>query len=76
MSIGRLCEVAVLATLAMMIPHPAFAYIDPGLGSLVFQGAVAAFVTIAGAWAALRTKIRDFFARFQNADRAGENAPK
>ncbi len=29
----------------MLIPEPAFAYIDPGLGSLIFQGAIAAFVT-------------------------------
>ncbi|HWK33087.1 MAG TPA: hypothetical protein VNR51_05355 [Hyphomicrobium sp.] len=67
-------EIVLLAFFAALIPEPAFAYIDPGLGSLIFQGAIAAFVTAAGAWAALRTKFREFLARFLNNRRAGENA--
>lgn len=70
----RLAQVAVFAVMAAMIPEPAFAYIDPGLGSLIFQGAVAIFVTIAAAWTTLRVKLRQLISRITGG--AGENAAK
>ncbi|WP_072390447.1 hypothetical protein [Hyphomicrobium sp. CS1GBMeth3] len=72
----RAAETAVFVILATLIPQPAFAYIDPGLGSLVFQGAVAAFVTVAAAWAGLKTKILSFFGKGPSASEADENAPR
>jgi hypothetical protein len=70
----RASEVVVFATLAMLIPEPAFAYIDPGLGSLIFQGAIAAFVTIAAAWAGLKMKILAFFGKAPINRDSDENA--
>jgi hypothetical protein len=70
----RARPIAVFAVLAFLIPLPAFAYIDPGLGSLIFQGAIALFVAAAGAWAAFRMKLRQFFAKFSRD--AGEDAAK
>ena len=70
----RATEVLAFATLAVLVPHPAFAYIDPGLGSLIFQGAIAAFVTIAAAWAGLKMKILSFFGKTQDKDKSDENA--
>jgi hypothetical protein len=68
------CEVVAFAVLAILIPQPAFAYIDPGLGSLIFQGLIAAFVTVAAAWAGLKMKILSFFRRAHNSRNRDENA--
>lgn len=70
----RTSEVVFFAVLATLIPQPAFAYIDPGLGSLVFQGAVAAFVTVAAAWAGFKMRIRTFFGRASGNRGRDENA--
>ncbi|MFA5898899.1 MAG: hypothetical protein WC829_07270 [Hyphomicrobium sp.] len=70
----RLYPIAFFACFAALIPQPAFAYIDPGLGSLIFQSAVAIFVTVAAGWATLRMKLRHLLSRFTGG--AGENAPK
>jgi|APFEC2959095171_1045051.scaffolds.fasta_scaffold43997_1 hypothetical protein len=72
----RAFEVVVFAALATLIPEPAFAYIDPGLGSLIFQGVVAAFVTVAAAWAGFKTKILSFFAKARGIGGTDENAPR
>jgi hypothetical protein len=47
---------------------PSYAYIDPGLGSLIFQGAIAAFVAVAGAWAAFKMKVASFFTQKKTDD--------
>jgi hypothetical protein len=70
----RASEVIAFAAMITLIPQPAFAYIDPGLGSLIFQGAIAAFVTVAAAWAGLKTKIIAFFAKAPSNRDADENA--
>lgn len=74
MSGMRTSEIIVFVVLATLIPQPAFAYIDPGIGSLIFQGAIAAFVTIAAAWAALKHKILTFFGKAPTTTNRDENA--
>ncbi len=74
MTFIRATEVVAFAAFAVLIPQPAFAYIDPGLGSLIFQGAIAAFVTIAAAWAGLKMKILAFFGKTQGNGSSDENA--
>ncbi len=51
-----------------LIAEPAYAYIDPGMGSLIFQSALAGFVTIAAMWAGLKDKIRTIFSRSKKGD--------
>jgi hypothetical protein len=70
----RASEVVAFAVLATLIPQPAFAYIDPGLGSLIFQGVIAAFVTVAAAWAGLKMKVLSFFGKAQSNGNSDENA--
>ena len=41
--------------------QPAYAYIDPGLGSLLVQSLVAGFLAIGVAWAGFKMKIMSFF---------------
>jgi hypothetical protein len=72
----RASEVVGFAVLAILIPQPAFAYIDPGLGSLIFQGLIAAFVTVAAAWAGLKMKILSFFGKAQKSGKRDENASR
>jgi hypothetical protein len=57
----RIVEIATAAALLASVPEPALAYIDPGLGSLLFQGMIAGLVTVAAAWTGLRAKIRSLF---------------
>jgi hypothetical protein len=55
--------VGLLGLLLAMIPQPAYAYIDPGLGSLLFQSVVAAFLAVGAAWAGFKMKIISLFDR-------------
>jgi hypothetical protein len=59
----RLIVCSVLFALLAITPQPAHAYIDPGIGSLLFQSVVAAFVAAGAAWAGFKLKIADFFGR-------------
>jgi hypothetical protein len=56
----RASEISAFLLLAMLISQPAYAYIDPGMGSLVFQSAIAAFVAVGAAWAGFKMKILSF----------------
>jgi hypothetical protein len=42
---------------------PAFAYIDPGMGSIIVQGLIGAFAVIGGAWFTLKQKFYSLFSR-------------
>ena len=53
------------ALLAMMT-QPAYAYIDPGLGSLLVQSVVAGFLAVGVAWAGFKLKVMSFFVRKKN----------
>ena len=49
---------SALAGLLVLVPSEAHAYIDPGFGSLAFQGLLAAFAAVSavGAWVKLKAK--------------------
>ena len=53
------------AILAIMT-QPAYAYIDPGLGSLLVQSVVAGFLAVGVAWAGFKMKVMSFFERRKN----------
>ena len=65
MKLGRPTMRPLIVFLAMLllIPQPAHAYIDPGIGSLLFQGAIAGFIAIAAAWTAFKMKISSLFGK-------------
>lgn len=63
---------ALLGALVAGLPQPAHAYIDPGIGSLIFQSLVAGFVAVAAAWAGFKMKIQDFFER-RKKDQGGKS---
>jgi hypothetical protein len=51
---------------------PAHAYIDPGIGSIIFQGLLAGLVTVAAFWRTLKQKVQGFFSgRGQNDGASG-----
>lgn len=53
------------ATAALVFGHQeAHAYLDPYLGSWLYQLLFPLLVAIAGAWAVLRHRISDFFSSF------------
>ena len=49
-----------------MMTQPAYAYIDPGLGSLLVQSVVAGFLAVGVAWAGFKLKVMSFFVRKKN----------
>jgi hypothetical protein len=51
----------LLAAVLAVMPEPAYAYIDPGLGSLLFQGVVAGFLAVSAAWVGFKMKVANFF---------------
>jgi hypothetical protein len=55
-------------TLIMVLcfPRNAYAYIDPGTGSLILQGLAAAFISALVFWRSLRDKIKKFFIKPQD----------
>jgi hypothetical protein len=54
---------ALLGALLAITPEPAYAYIDPGLGSLLFQSVMAGFLAVGAAWVGFKMKIMSFFDR-------------
>jgi hypothetical protein len=56
---------AALAALFVAFPLPAFAYIDPGSGSMILQSLLAAIAMVAGAAAVFFQQIKAFFSRRQ-----------
>lgn len=45
----------------LLMPEPAYAYIDPGLGSMLLQGFAAGAISLIVFWRGLRRKIVAFF---------------
>jgi hypothetical protein len=45
----------------LFLPSFAFAYIDPGTGSLILQALAAAAFSALAFWSSLREKIKNFF---------------
>jgi len=56
-----LVSACLFGALVALMPEPAYAYIDPGLGSLLFQSAVAGFLAVGAAWVGFKMKIMSFF---------------
>ncbi len=59
-----------LGALLAVTPQPAYAYIDPGLGSLLFQSAMAGFLAVGAAWVGFKMKIMSFFDRRKDKERS------
>jgi hypothetical protein len=51
----------VVALLALLLSSPAYAYLDPGTGSMLVQGLIAALAVVSAAVATFWTRIRQLF---------------
>lgn len=49
--------------LLLMLPSFAFAYIDPGAGSLILQGLAAAVVAVTAFWGRIRSFLTKLFSK-------------
>lgn len=58
---------SVIGVCVFFMPTPAWAYLDPGTGSILLQGLLAAFAVVAGVvsvyWQRLRMAFNSLFAR-------------
>ena len=53
----------IFAVLLCVSPTLAFAYLDPGTGSLLIQAAIGALAAITVFWGNLKVYVRSFFSR-------------
>ena len=54
---------SALVLFGLLAPEPAYAYIDPGLGSMLLQGLAAGAISLLVFWRSLRRKITSFFSK-------------
>jgi len=64
---GRVA-LAVFA-LSLVLSTPAYAYLDPGTGSILVQGILAGIAVVSAAVAAFWSRIRRLFTRRESRDR-------
>ena len=56
-------KLIVVALFLALLSSPAYAYLDPGTGSMLVQGLVAALAVVSAAVATFWTRIRRLFSR-------------
>lgn len=56
-------NICLVVMLLLLLPTFAFAYIDPGAGSLILQGLAAAVVAVTAFWGRIRTLLGKLFAK-------------
>jgi hypothetical protein len=54
-------KLIAVTTLLLLVSSPAYAYLDPGTGSMLIQGALAALAVGSAAVAAFWTRLRQIF---------------
>lgn len=69
-----------IATFFLLTTGPAYAYIDMGTGSMVFQMLVGGFIgllfTIKTYWLSLKLKVRTFFSKSAGQDKTTDRKSK
>ena len=76
-SIGDVMSRLIAVTiLVFLLSSPAWAYLDPGTGSMLVQGLVAALAVVSAAVAAFWTRIRQLFSGRKKPDREPPDAPR
>jgi hypothetical protein len=69
-------KLIAVTLLVLLVSSPAYAYLDPGTGSMLVQGLVAALAVASAAVAAFWTRLRQFFSgRRRPADPEHRDAP-
>jgi hypothetical protein len=73
--IGSRVPALVVIGLCCALPAPAWAYVDPNAGGLLYQILFPLIVAIGAAWAGLRYRIGSWWARLRGHPQADEPAP-
>lgn len=71
-SVGR-CTLCAAALVLVMLAPPAWAYLDPGTGSMIISAIVGLFATVGLALKTYWYKIKAFFRKDGNEQPAGED---
>jgi hypothetical protein len=69
-------QLSAIAAAAIIIPSPAFAYIDPAMGSMLFQGVIGAIAIAGTAWYTLRQKASELYSSVMSAVKGRSPADK
>ena len=77
---GRLVIIIVVSFGAMILAVPAYAYIDPGTGSMIVQAVIAAIAAVSVSIGIFRRRLVSFFGRIfgrkSSGDSGGEEASR
>jgi hypothetical protein len=68
-------KVLVIAAVVLLAATPAYAYLDPGTGSIVLQALLAGLAVGTAAIAAFWTRIRQLFAGRKRSEPTATNEP-
>ncbi|MGI9521104.1 MAG: hypothetical protein ACR2PG_05585, partial [Hyphomicrobiaceae bacterium] len=66
----RKSSIAFLALTLALLPTPAFSYLDPAVGSMIFQGIIGAIAIAGTAWYTLRLKVSEYMKNTKEAFKA------
>jgi hypothetical protein len=58
---NSMAPITLLATIFILVPSPAYAYIDPGTGSLIIQGVIGAIAAVGVTLKIYWHKVKVFF---------------
>jgi hypothetical protein len=70
---GRLVIVIVVFFGALILAVPAYAYIDPGTGSMIVQAVIAAIAAVSVSIGIFRRRLISFFGRIFGRKSSGDN---
>ena len=56
-------RLTIFASVLVAVPTTAFAYFDPGTGSLIIQGLIGAVAAVTVFWGQVKSFVRSLFAR-------------
>ena len=77
---GRLVIIIVVSFGAMILAVPAYAYIDPGTGSMIVQAVIAAIAAVSVSIGIFRRRLVSFFGRIfgrkSSGDKGGDGASR
>lgn len=64
-----------LTVTLLLAPIPAFAYFDPGTGSLLIQALIAGMAAVVVFWGQVKAYLRSMFSRNKGESPAGDDKP-
>ena len=66
---------SILILLGLCYSSAAYAYLDPGTGSIILQGLIAGIMVVVAAWGIFWQRIKSFFSSLFSSKKTSKNTP-